>query len=45
MKKIISMNVDDKVYASFLKYCQERGMIMSRLVENFMDKKVKDEKK
>ena len=43
-KKIISMHVDEKVYAKFLKYCKDRGMIMSKLVENFMDKKVKDEK-
>jgi hypothetical protein len=41
-KKIISMNVDSSIYSNFSKSCKEKGIIMSKQVENFM-KKFNDE--
>ena len=37
-KQIISMNVDSSIYANFSKLCKEKGIIMSRQVENFMNR-------
>lgn len=39
-KQIISLNVDSAVYSKFSKLCREKGLIMSKQVENFM-KRVK----
>ena len=38
MRQIISMNVDSKVYSKYANLCKEKGIIMSRQVENFMKK-------
>ena len=43
-KKIISLNVDEKVYSSYSKNCREKGLIISKQVENFMKKELKNEK-
>ena len=44
-RKIISLNIDKKVYSAYLKICKEEGLVMSRKVEKFMDKFVRDYKK
>ena len=43
-KKIISMNVDSKVYSEYSKSCKEKGIIMSKQVENFMKKILEGDK-
>ena len=35
-KQIISMNVDSGVYTKYSKICKEKGLIMSKQIENFM---------
>lgn len=30
------MNVDSKIYAKYSQICKERGLIMSKQIENFM---------
>jgi antitoxin component of RelBE/YafQ-DinJ toxin-antitoxin module len=35
-KQIISMNVDSKVYSKYSEVCKEKGLIMSKQIENFM---------
>lgn len=43
-KRIISLNIDEEVYARFSKYCKDNGLIISKQVEIFMRGKLKDEK-
>ena len=43
-KQIISMNVDKDTYTKFSELCRKKGLIMSRLVENFMKEKIGEEK-
>ncbi|HLC96007.1 MAG TPA: hypothetical protein VJH97_01685 [Candidatus Nanoarchaeia archaeon] len=40
-KQIISMNVDSHIYAKYAKFCREKGIVMSKQVENFMEKFLK----
>ena len=44
-KKIISLSVDEGVYAKYLKLCKEKGLVMSKQVENFMIEYLKGDKK
>ena len=41
-KQIISMNVDSKTYAKYSKVCKEKGLVMSKQIENFMKKFLKE---
>ncbi len=43
-KKIISLNIDEKVYSEYSKRCKDAGIIISRQIENFMKKEVENEK-
>ncbi|MBW2984977.1 hypothetical protein KY361_07695 [Candidatus Woesearchaeota archaeon] len=43
-KKIISLNVDKEVYSRYSKRCREKGMIISKQVENFMKKRLEESK-
>ena len=43
-KKIISLNVDEEVYSTYSGRCKEKGLIISKQVENFMRKEVENEK-
>lgn len=43
-KQIISMNVDSKIYAKYSQICKERGLIMSKQIENFMKKFLEESK-
>lgn len=42
-KHIISLSVDKKVYQDFSKTCKDKGMIISKQVENFMKKSLEGE--
>jgi hypothetical protein len=44
-KKIISLSVDEKVYAEYLRLCKANGIVMSKQVENFMSEIIKRFKK
>ncbi len=44
-KQIISMNVDSGVYSKYVKACKEKGLIMSKQIENFMKKFLEEERK
>ncbi len=44
MKKIISLYIDEDVHSHYSKLCKEKGLIISKHVENFMKKEVEDEK-
>lgn len=35
-KKTISLSVEEKIYESYKKYCEEKGIILSKQFENFM---------
>ena len=35
-KKTISLSVDEEIYESYKKYCEEKGIILSKQFENFM---------
>ena len=43
-KKIISLNIDEDVYARFSKHCKDNGLIISKQVEIFMRGKLRNEK-
>ena len=43
-KKIISLNVDEEVYSKYSKLSKEKGLIISKQVENFMKKEVENER-
>ena len=35
-KKVISLSVEEEVYDEYRKFCEERGIILSKQFENFM---------
>lgn len=35
-KKIISLSVEEDIYEQYKKYCEEKGIILSKQFENFM---------
>lgn len=35
-KKTISLSVEEEVYEQYRKYCEEKGIILSKQFENFM---------
>ncbi|MFH1630934.1 MAG: hypothetical protein ABIA21_01790 [Candidatus Aenigmatarchaeota archaeon] len=35
-RKKVTLSVDRKIYDDYMRYCEERGMIMSKHVEFFM---------
>ncbi|MBU0615923.1 MAG: hypothetical protein KJ601_07560 [Nanoarchaeota archaeon] len=43
-RKIISMNVDSKVYDKFNKLCRDEGWVMSRKIEKFMKELLEDQR-
>lgn len=44
-KKIISLSVDEEVYEEYRKYCEEKGIILSKQFENFIKEELKNNKK
>ena len=39
--KNITLKVDEKLYNAYKKYCKERGLIISRQFELFIEKELK----
>ena len=39
--KNITLKVDEKVYDAYKKYCKEKGLIISRQFELFVEKELK----
>ena len=39
-RKTVSLSVDEKIYNEYKKYCDERGIILSKQVEMFMKKEL-----
>ena len=35
-KKVISLSVEEEIYDEYRKFCEERGIILSKQFENFM---------
>jgi len=40
-KKIISLSVDEEVYEEYRKFCEEKGIILSKQFENFIREELK----
>ena len=40
-RKTVSLSVDEDIYNKYKKYCEEKGIILSRMVEDFMQKELK----
>ena len=43
--KNITLKVDEKLYNAYKKYCKERGLIISRQFEIFIEKELKKNKR
>ena len=39
-KKTISLSVDKETYEQYKKYCEEKGIILSKQFENFIKKEL-----
>jgi len=35
-KKVISLSVEEEIYNEYRKFCEEKGIILSKQFENFM---------
>ncbi len=42
--KKVTLSIDDKVYLSFKKYCEENAIMLSKKIELFMRKEVDENK-
>jgi len=40
-KKTVSLSVEEKVYEEYRKYCEQKGIILSKQFENFMVEELK----
>lgn len=40
-KKVISLSVDEEVYEEYKKFCEEKGIILSKQFENFIKEELK----
>ncbi len=43
-KKTVSLSVEDEVYEEYRKYCEQKGIILSKQFENFMVEELKKNK-
>ena len=43
-KKTISLSVEEEVYEEYRKYCEQKGIILSKQFENFMVEELKKTK-
>jgi len=39
-RKTVSLSIDEKIYDEYKKYCDERGIILSKQFEMFMKKEL-----
>ena len=44
-KKKVTLSVDSRTYDEFSKYCDEKGLVLSKQVEFFMKDELSDKKK
>ena len=45
-KKVISLSVEEEIYDEYRKFCEEKGIILSKQFENFMKEElIKNHKK
>ena len=45
-KKTVSLSVEEEIYESYKRYCEEKGIILSKQFENFMKEElIKNHKK
>jgi hypothetical protein len=44
-KKTVSLSVEEAVYEEYRKYCEQKGIILSKQFENFMVEELKKEGK
>jgi len=45
MKKKVTLSLDDKVYDSFKKYCEENAIMLSKKIELWIKEFLKENKK
>tara|TARA_Y100000310_G_C20651344_1_gene799589 strand:+ start:59 stop:202 length:144 start_codon:yes stop_codon:yes gene_type:complete len=43
-KRTISLSVEEEVYEEYRKYCEQKGIILSKQFENFMVEQLKKNK-
>ena len=43
-KKTVSLSVEEEVYEEYRKYCEQKGIILSKQFENFMVGELKKNK-
>ncbi len=43
-KKTVSLSVEEEVYEQYRKYCEQKGIILSKQFENFMVEELKRRK-
>lgn len=43
-KKTVSLSVEEEVYEQYRKYCEQKGIILSKQFENFMVEELKKNK-
>jgi len=44
MKKKVTLSVDEKIYDNFQELCEEKGLMLSRQIEIWMEERIKEEK-
>jgi len=44
MRKKVSFTIDNQVYDEYSKRCKKEGLVMSKQIENFMIKDIKNKK-
>ena len=43
-KKTVSLSVEEEVYEEYRKYCEQKGIILSKQFENFMVEELRKNK-
>lgn len=43
-KKTVSLSVEEEIYEAYKKHCEQKGIILSKQVENFMAEELKKNK-
>ncbi len=43
-KKTVSLSVEEEIYEEYRRYCEQKGIILSKQFENFMAEELKKNK-
>lgn len=43
-RKTVDLSLDEEIYSTYKKYCQDNNIILSRMVEDFMKKRLEAKK-